>query len=458
MLVASPKVEVKTTQKIAKDIVFVLDKSGSMTGKKMEQSKSALKFVMRNLNEGDYFNIITYNDRVEAYEDNLIKFSNKTLEEALKYVETISAGGGTNIDEALTMALKHTPEKNRPQYIIFLTDGRATSGVTDENTICLNLDKHNIHAARIFSFGVGTNVNARLLDRLSSNHGGITEYVKPTEDVEISVSDLYKHISNPVMTDLELVFEGVKPRDIYPTRLPDLFQGSQLIIYGRYQSPGKGKIQLKGKINGVEKVFEFSVVYEDERVENKHDYVGKLWASNRIAFILTQMDQSGTDEEMITELVKLSKKYGIITPYTSFLAQEHTDLTNTQALRFESSKDLKKLETTSGASANEIRAYKNKLKMSPTENDNWTADDMLSEESVHHKMKVIGVKTFYFKENYWLDGDISTPLDKSQSIETFTTAYFEFVAKHPEISQYLKLSGNIYILIEEKVYFIRNVK
>lgn len=451
MFVASPKVEVKETVKVPKNIIFVLDQSGSMSGKKIEQSKSALEFVLSNLNKEDNFKIITYNDRVENYKKGFEAYNQANYKEASAYVKSIGSGGGTNIEGALKEALSGL-KTDRPNYLIFLTDGKATAGITDEHTIAQNVEKYNTTNTRIFCFGVGNNVNARLLDKLSTNNGGMAEYVKPNEDVEIAVSNLYQHISNPVMTGIEVVFKGVQVRETYPVRMPDLFQGSQLVIHGTYSKSGKGTVVMTGKINGEPKTFEFPVEFASPSGSGEHQYAEKLWAGKRIAYLLTMIDQNGKDEEMVKELVDLSKKYGILTPYTSFLAREDVDVTSTTSIRERSTENLKMLDATSGSSANAVRKYKNNLsKVAETEDAVYAYDNEGVKTEVK-SIKKLDNKTFYFKDNAWVDGDINEKLEGANEIEKFSKSYFDFIDKHKNVSNYLSLDGDIYLEVEGEIY------
>lgn len=465
MLLASPKVEVKQTETIQKNLIFVLDKSGSMGGKKITQAKEALKFVLSNLNDGDQFNMITYDDRVELYNDKILSYSSKTSKEALAFAETINSGGGTNIDGALTEALAALPDNNNPSYIIFLTDGLPTAGITNESAIVQNVAKNNTSNARIFCFGVGDDVNARLLDRLSTDNGGLAEYVRPNENVESSVASLYNSISAPVMTDISIAYNGLKVSETYPIKIPDLFKDSQLPIYGRYSKAGTTTILMKGKINGKERIFEFPATFQGKEDGRQHDYVEKLWAGKRVAHILTMIDQNGQNKEMVDELVSLSKKYGILTPYTSFLAKENVDITNNKAIRATSSSNLKRLESeVSGSAANEMRAFKNTLALDDVAEESFAgpgAETVDFEGNVRQVNTVykMGNKTFFNKSGKWVDGSIDSELSGAKEVVKFSEEYFKITkswdAEHLKCLSikedfYIKVGSTIYHFVDKK--------
>ena len=293
MLLASPSVAEDVINKTEKNIIFVLDRSGSMAGKKIEQSKKALEFVLTNLNEGDNFNIVDYDDRVEMYKPEMQRYTAETYKEAINYVGGIRSGGGTNINDALVKSIAMFQDENRPNYILFLTDGLASSGITNEMQIAKNVVEANGIGARIFAFGVGNDVNARLLDRLTSKNGGVTEYVKPHEDIEVAVADLYGNISSPVMTDIQVSFSDTDVRSMYPDKLPDLFKGGQLVWVGKYNKAGNNTITVTGKVGGKEQKFTFKVDLASSKEGDTFDYLEQIWASRRVGHIIDQIDHVG---------------------------------------------------------------------------------------------------------------------------------------------------------------------
>jgi len=220
LLLASPKIKAPDEKLPKKTVVFVVDRSGSMSGEKIEQARGAVKFVLNNLRKGDLFNIIAYDSQVETFRPELQRFEDNTRKAALGFIEGIYAGGSTNIDGALRAALGQLQDSNRPGYILFLTDGLPTAGVTNEMQIVDNAKEANRIRARIFTFGVGYDVNSRLLDKLVRENHGQSEYVRPDEDIEDRVSRLYNRIESPVMTDVQLRRDAHRTRQPRQSRLP----------------------------------------------------------------------------------------------------------------------------------------------------------------------------------------------------------------------------------------------
>src|SRR5262249_5460330 len=204
LVLASPEVKPPDTRPLAKTVIFVLDRSGSMAGKKIEQARRALKSVLNNLRDDDLFNIVVYDDRVESFRPELQRYGSRRRDEAERFVDNIREGGSTNIDSALQTALGMVRDRSRPSYILFLTDGLPTAGEVNEQRIAEHVRRGNNRGARLFCFGVGYDVNARLLDRLSGGNAGTSEYVKPDEDIETYVGRFYAKMTSPVLTDIRL--------------------------------------------------------------------------------------------------------------------------------------------------------------------------------------------------------------------------------------------------------------
>jgi Ca-activated chloride channel family protein len=366
LLLASPQIKARDQKAPQKTVEFVIDRSGSMSGKKIEQVRKALKFVLDNLHEGDLFNIIAYDSEVEAFRPELEKFNDKTRKDALGFVEGIYAGGATNIDGAMKTALGQLKDSSRPNFVVFLTDGIPTTGVTNEAEILKNVKDENQVHARLFTFGVGFDVNSRLLDKLARDNHGRSEYVRPNEDIEDRVSRLYQSIESPVMTgvQLEFVFDTVKTEEgspidrVYPKDSLDLFAGEQLVVVGRYKKPGTAKVVLKGSVEGGQQKLDFPAELTARSGDDSCAFIEKLWAVRRIGEIIDELDLKGKNEELVKELVDLAKKHGILTPYTSFFADDNTNLHDVAANEARAGRRLQSLDQVEGQSGVAQRQYK----------------------------------------------------------------------------------------------------
>ena len=337
MLIISPKYEVKKTDIIEKDFIFVLDHSGSMAGQKVKQAKEALRYCVQNLNDGDRFNLILFNTDITSLADRLNRREEQSggerahhsaalshqlidvknaREKAFAFIEGIEGRGGTNINDALCKALAEKPDPNRPRVIVFLTDGRPTVGVRKEAQILENVAQANGNQSRIFVFGAGYDVNVRLLDKMAADNGGTRNYVEPHEDIEAAVSSLFRKMNEPVLVNVELNFGQIITKELSPRNLPDLFRDEQFTLLGRYESHGDTVLKLHGNVGSSQQEFSKNVHFSE--LETDHDFLPILWAQRRIAELVDEAALNGTSRELDEEIERLSIEYDVITPYTSF--------------------------------------------------------------------------------------------------------------------------------------------
>ncbi|HLH52978.1 MAG TPA: VIT domain-containing protein [Verrucomicrobiae bacterium] len=323
LLLASPGLELGKKEVIPKDVAFVLDTSGSMAGKKLDQAKKALQFCVENLNEDDRFEIIRFSTEVEPLFEKLTEANKQNRERAEDFVSHLRPMGATAIDDALrkALALRSDRSETRPFVVIFLTDGCPTIGVTDEDRIVANVQKESDGKARIFCFGIGTDVNTHLLDKITEQTRGFSQYVLPEEDLEIKVSTFFSRIKEPVLANPELKFNGdARISKLYPARLPDLFNGDQLVIVGRYSGHGDSGVVLEGNVRGGHRKFGYDVRFPE--ISSENDFLPRLWATRRIGYLLDEIRLHGENSELKDEVTDLARKYGVVTPYTAYLIVE----------------------------------------------------------------------------------------------------------------------------------------
>jgi len=481
LLLASPKIKAKSDERPGKTVIFVVDRSGSMSGKKIEQAQEALKFVLNNLRDGDTFNIVAYDSSVESFRPELQRYDDKTRKAALGFAEGIYAGGSTNIDGALTNALNMIQDSSRPSYVIFLTDGLPTTGETNEAKIVENARQNNKYRTRVISFGVGYDVNSRLLDRLSRAGFGKSEFVRPDEDIETQVSRLYNRISSPVMTDVVVEFdlekarveEGPPVNRVYPRDVHDLFEGEQLVLVGRYRKPGNAKVVIRGKVGQRERKHDFPAKLIQKSKDESYAFVEKLWAMRRIGEIIDELELKGKNDELIKELVALSTKHGILTPYTSFLADENAQPTEIASRSFgieRARHELRRLGEAGGRAAFAQRAEKKSLQearlvpmasgfggaglggdaiagepsgyysrrgakpAAPAAGPAVTFRNIETDEEVAvESVQIVGKETLYKRGNRWFaanarDIDVDKDRAKIKTVERFSDEYFKLVA------------------------------
>jgi len=307
---------------VAKDIVFVMDKSGSMAGEKLEQAKKALRFCVENLNKNDRFEIVPFSTEASSLFGKVSDINPENKKKAIEFIDDIKPIGGTNIEEALDLALNaQQSDSKRPFFVIFMTDGKPTIGETEEDPLLKKVTAMNKENVRIFTFGIGTNLNTFLLDKITESTNAYRTYVLPDEDIEVKVSDFYSKASSPVLTNIKVEFDkNVRVSDVYDKKLPDLFKGGSLSLMGRYKGSGKSTVTVSGDVNGVRKSFKYEVELSNN--ETELEFIPNLWASRAVGYLLDQIRLHGENEELVAEVTRLAKKHGIITPYTSFLILE----------------------------------------------------------------------------------------------------------------------------------------
>jgi Ca-activated chloride channel family protein len=327
MLLVAPKSTLQAERLIERDVVFVIDVSGSMAGVKIKQARNALKYLVEKLNDADRFNIVQFSSFADPWQKGLVS-ARERRQDALRYADTLIAQGGTDIAGALDAALQSLPrEGQRPSYIVFMTDGQPTMGeTTDPRRILAKVDAARNgkggESLRLFTWGVGYDVDTYLLDAMASQAGGVSEYVRPEEDIAVKVASFANKASQPVLTglDLKVLGEKVQLVNMHPHKLPDLYAGSQLVLFGRYTGEGDVAFQLVGRVQGKTETFTYEGKFA--AAEPQHAFIEVLWAQRRIGHLLDQIRMHGETKELVDDVIRLSKEYGIQTPYTSQLILE----------------------------------------------------------------------------------------------------------------------------------------
>ncbi len=519
MLLASPKIEAPD-ERPKKTVVFVLDRSGSMSGKKIEQARGAAKYVLNNLRQGDLFNIVAYDSAVETFRPELQRFDDKTRKAALGFIEGIYAGGSTNIDGALRATLEQLKDSSRPNYVLFLTDGLPTAGETNEMQIVANAKKVNKVHARVFSFGVGYDVNSRLLDKLVRENSGQSEYVRPDEDIEDRVSRMYRRIEAPVMTGVEIAFDfderksehGKAVNRVYPKGAVDLFAGEQLVVVGRYKSSGTAKVVVSGSVGNKQQKLDFPAKFVEKSKDETHGFIEKLWAVRRVGEIIDELDLKGKNQELVKELTELSKRHGILTPYTSFFADDQTDVRDLAEATRRAGERLDGLRQTSGAGGFALRDNKARYlhaskapatpaplaPMAPADaapatgprgggiggggmggplpglaagrrpqsgfglagqakGDLSFAEKAESEaREAQQTVRNLGTRTFYRRDGRWVDSVLTREEENAATrVKQFSDTYFELARRHgKKMSQYMVFDEPVLLSLEGRAYLI----
>ena len=368
LLMVSPRDDVSERELVNKDIVFVLDTSGSMADAgKMEKARSALQFGVRTLRDGDRFNVINFAGEEHLMEHGLIAADAKGKERAEAFIKRLQPSGGTNINDSLLTSMKQFDRSERPKMLVFMTDGLPTVGETKIERITANVAKAKNVDVRIFPFGFGYDVNTALLDKLGTDNGGISDYVQPKENLEVKVSNFFAKVSAPVLSDLEVDLGPVQAESMYPRKVGDLFKGMQAVVIGRYKNESDLKnitIQLRGNAGRENRTFTYGDLDFPTRSE-ENDFLPRLWASRRVGWLVEEIRVNGETKELRDEVVELGTRYGIVTPYTSYLATDGTFEMNARDSRggvIAAPRAEAKMRASSGADAVQMSVQQNTMK------------------------------------------------------------------------------------------------
>ena len=504
LLTVSPKDNWAEAEYAAKDIVFVLDTSGSMAEEgKMEKARAALLFGVRSLRDADRFNVVSFAGEERLMEGGLIQADERGRARGVEFVQGLKATGGTNINGALMAAVRQFDAGgDRPKILVFMTDGLPTVGETRAENIVGNVRTQRREGVRLFTFGVGYDVNTVLLDKLAAENGGASDYVEPREDIEIKVSAFFSKVNYPVLTDLSLDWGGVEADLVYPRALPDLFRGTQVTLIGRYRNASdlRGvRLRLAGKTARQQKSFLYENLRFPDRTD-ENDFLPRLWATRRVGWLMEQIRTNGFNQELRDEIVDLGTRYGIVTPYTSYLALEPGFVDQDEVIRITPGAlptnnrstavrreqrqaaggpgSIARRATIDGANAaavspptpvptpmamemppptpapppmvsgaGAVRESKELRKMKDSARDD-------SEENRSTAVRNVGGKTFYLREGeVWTDAEFKPGGKLPETALVFgSDEYFDLLKREPKLADYFALGERVVVLFKGRVY------
>lgn len=475
LLMLSPKETISEQELAAKDIVFVIDTSGSMADAgKMEKARAAMLFGIRSLRNGDRFNVISFAGEEHLMENGMMNADERGKARGEEFVKGLRPSGGTNINDSLLAGFRQFDGSDRPKLLVFMTDGLPTVGETKVPRIIENARAARNNGVKLFTFGVGYEVNTELLDKLAAENNGAADYVEPKEDIEIKVSSFFSKVNYPVLTDVSLDLAGVQTDLVYPKNLPDMFKGTQITVIGRYRNASdlqNLRIMLKGKMGRETRSFAFENV--DFPLRNQeNDFLPRLWANRRVGWLMEQIRNNGEQKELRDEIVDLGTRYGIVTPYTSYLALESgqpvvpgrdgnvitggntvTDTTVSRRDPFSrpaASAPAADMAAKSGAGA--VRASKDVRQRQES--------ITLSEEKEDSKLstavaKRVSGKTFYKQGEVWTDAEFKADARLPEVALTFgSDAYFDLLKREPGLAKYFALGEAVVVVYNGHVYRI----
>jgi Ca-activated chloride channel family protein len=437
---------------VARDITFVVDTSGSMAGRPMEQARSAITYCLARLNRDDRFNVVRFATEAEALFPQPAAAGPENLSRAREFVGQWQAAGGTNCEEALKLALKGNAE--RPRLVVLVTDGKPTIGDTSEEALLRLVAQAKAGTLRIFPVAIGSDINTHLLDGFAEQTHAFRTYIAAGEAIEEGIARFYDKIRSPVLTDVRLeISGGVRVAQVYPRNLPDLYSGSTLTAIGRYQGSGAATITIAGRVNGRAEEFTFRADFPAESLD--HDFLPPLWGARRVGFLLDQIRLHGENQELVDEVIRLARQFGIVTPYTSYLIvedekarRERGDLAARDmtlgggaaaapALARQQREEFAGMKDKSGPGS--VRASSELQKLSEAARP--------AESSVHElqgQVRTVRGTAFYMSDGAWVDARVQAAARLPVRRLAFASGeYFELLRKRPELAPVLALGRNV---------------
>ncbi|MHC4939325.1 MAG: VIT domain-containing protein [Planctomycetota bacterium] len=473
--------------RLKREVTLVLDRSGSMAGGALDQVREAAKQVIDGLEPGETFNIIDYSTTVALFSPQPVPASAEQRKKAHTYLDSLRPVGGTNIHDALVEALRQPPSEGKLPLVLFLTDGLPTIGRTSELDIRKLVKEGNPHRRRVFTLGVGNDVNVPLLDRIAELSRAAPTYITPGEDVELKVAQLFRRLYGPVLAGTNVITVDsngkqvtTRIREQIPQTLPDLFEGDQLVVLGQYKAGDPLHFELTGTYRGAAKKFKFD--FELKNATTRNSFVPRLWATRRIAYLVDSIRQASAAaggqpatvgqsvfndprfKEIAEEILRLSARFGVLSEYTAFLAREGTNLRDWERLYLActSNIDGKAVRTRwGGAAVSQGKNFEQMKKAQKLNYYNRYLNDKLERVEVSGVQQIANYCLFQ-RGNTWIDGRLVASLKEAKPDRTVrygTPAYnlllTQLVAKGEQ--GMIARKGEIYLQHEGKTVLVQNV-
>jgi len=476
LLMISPKDDWSEQEYSAKDVVFVVDTSGSMAEEgKMEKARAALLYGVRILRPQDRFNIISFAGEEHLMEVGLIAADESGRARGEAFVKKLKPVGGTNINQSLLASLKQFSEtdRERPKMLVFMTDGLPTVDETNISRILDNVRKASRPGVRLFTFGVGYDVNTALLDKLAAENGGVADYVEPKEDLEVKVSNFFAKVNYPVLTDLQLDMGGAQTDLVYPRSIPDVFRGSQVTLIGRYSNEAdlnSVHLRLSGKAGGSTRTYTYTNLAFPLRTD-ANDYLPRLWATRRVGWLMEQVRSNGEQKELRDEIVDLGTRYGIVTPYTSYLALEDSSVSQNN---FVTRPMNGRRAQPGGAATGSVFGNMNAPASAPKVVAQTGAEAVQLSKMQREQQDVLRVKdddvrkdavrrvegrTFYLIDGVWTDSEFKTEAKLPETVLVFgSDEYFALLKQNPKLASYFSLGERVVVVLDGRVYRVNASK
>ncbi len=437
-----------------RDVTLVLDVSGSMSGVKIRQARAAGKQVLGTLNQSDRFKLIDFATDVRSFRDEFVRATPENIREASKYLESLEASGSTNISGALDAALADEPSSGRLGVVLFVTDGEPTVGERRPEAIAARVTQRR-QQRRLFTFGVGADLNAALVERLALEGRGTAHFVRPEESVERAVSIVASRLTNPVVTNMRVHSGGVRLLKLHPSDETDLFTGQDFVLLARYSGSGSSLLRFEGQTANGPISWSARVAFPSSTRENS--FVARLWATQRVGYLSAEKRKNGGSREIDDEIRQLGEKYAIPTEFTSYLVLEPgmqrpqvragmTPLSDAVVTGAATAAAPPPTATPPRATAESRRFEDARASAKQRAATNLAVADEadLSKDGGAATRRRVGLRTFMLQGEKWVDSRRADSL-KVVRIRPFSEGWFKLVEAIPELKEVFALGDKVIV-------------
>lgn len=430
-----------------RDLTFVLDVSGSMSGRKMQQARAAGRQLLATLSPEDRFRIIDFSTDVRTFRDDFVPATAENIRAAERYLNSLEPGGSTNIMGALEEALgdRRADIEVRPrplELVLFMTDGEPTVGERDPARIAGRAGRLR-GSKRIFTFGVGADLSVTLLEQLALEGGGTAHFVRPEENTEHIVSVVAGRLTNPVVTDVRLRADGVRLHSMLPASAADLFAGQDLVLFARYDGSGPAKLRFEGRTSAGPVSWEASVSFPERDRDNA--FVPRLWATQRVGWLSAEKRRNGGSREIDDEIRELGERYAIPTEFSSYLVLE-PGMVAGDAARLQGAMPRAAAAPREEQRRRDFEAAKEASAQRSARS--LAAADSLRAAAVEGALgkgsmtRSVGNRVFFERDGVWTDAAARDGM-RTVRIKAFSAAYFKVLELVPELRETLALGDRV---------------
>ena len=431
---------------VPRAVTFVIDVSGSMSGQKIEQARAAGKQLLRTLSPMDRFRLIDFSSDVRTFRDDFSIASGENIRAAERYLDELDAQGSTNISGALDEALSSRVQAGRLPIILFLTDGQPTVGERDASVIASNVAKQR-GSRRLFTFGVGADLNVSLIEQIALEGRGTASFVRPEESVERAVGIVASRLTSPLVTDVRVHADGVRLLKMHPSGPVDIFAGEDLVILARYDGSGNAVLRFEGQTTSGPVNWSSRVYFPERSRENP--FVARLWATQRVGYLSAEKRKHGGSQEINDEIRDLGERFGIPTEFSSYLVVE-PGMNQRRRIADQANIGLSQVVVTgsgttrAAAAAPAVQFEAAKSAAAQRSATSISAADSASGVRDDGNVRRAGNVTFVLREGVWTDVRYKNS-GTLLRVKPFSDAYFRLLELQPDLREPFSVGERVII-------------